>query len=72
MMTADPTWDYAHTAEARVRRVEKAYRLADAIDDFGRIPDAVERRQLLRNAGIPRASDETWAMAIEIHRERRS
>ena len=62
--------DYAHTAAARVKRVEKAMRLADAIGDLGHVPDDSERRQILRDSGVKRASVETWSMAIDIFRER--
>lgn len=62
--------DYAHNATARANRVAKATRLADAIEDFGRIPNAEQRRELLRVAGVRSASDETWSMAVEIYIER--
>lgn len=66
----DPTIDYAHTAAARVNRVDKAYALADQIEDLGHVPDVVERVALRRRAGYKSASDETWSMAIDIYRER--
>lgn len=69
-MSTDPLRDYAHTAEARVNRVAKAETLADHITDLGHVPDLVERIALRRAAGYRSASDETWAMAIEIWRER--
>lgn len=62
--------DYAHTAAARANRATKAYRLADAVDDLGHLPDAAERRAICRQLRVRQASDETWAMAIEIHLER--
>lgn len=62
--------DYRHNAAARANRAAKATRLADAIEDFGRIPDADQRRELLKVAGVARASDETWSMAVEIYIER--
>jgi hypothetical protein len=68
---SDPTIDYAHTADARVRRVAKAYKLADQIDDLGHVPDVCERVALRKRADIKSASDETWSMAIDIWRDRR-
>jgi hypothetical protein len=65
-----PDVDYAHTAAARANRVVKAYRLAEALEEFGRIPDEAERRALLRAAGVRSASSETWSMAVEIYMER--
>lgn len=62
--------DFAHTSSARANRVAKAYRLADAIADLGRVPDEQERRSLLKAAGVRSASDETWSIAIDIYRER--
>lgn len=62
--------DYRHNGRARANRAAKAYRLADAIEDLGHVPDVDERRTLLKAAGVPRASDETWSMAIDIYRER--
>lgn len=72
MTAADGSWDYAHTADARVRRVAKATVLADQIEDLGHLPDVTERVALRKRAGYKSASDETWAMAIEIWRERQS
>lgn len=63
-------WDHAHTAEARVRRAEKAYRLADALEDLGHLPSVEERRMVKRWAGVRAASPETWVMALEIYLER--
>lgn len=67
-MTMPP--DYQHDRRARVNRAVKAYRLADALEDLGHIPDVAERRQVRRAAGVRSASDETWAMAVEIYIER--
>jgi hypothetical protein len=62
--------DYRHNARARVNRAAKAYRLADELEELGRIPTAEERSAVLRELGIRSASDETWAMAVEIFMER--
>lgn len=66
----DPTIDYAHTATARANRVAKATTLAGYIEDLGHIPDAAERNELRKLAGVRSVSDETWAVAIDIYRER--
>lgn len=70
MTGAAGEWDYAHTAAARVNRVVKAEHLADAIVDLGHLPDVDERRGIVRQLGLRGASDETWALAVEIYRER--
>lgn len=64
------TVDYTHNGRARANRAVKAYRLADALEDLGHIPDEEERRQVRLAAGVRSASDETWAMAVEIYIER--
>jgi hypothetical protein len=66
----DPLRDYAHDAAARANRAAKATRLADVLEDFGRLPNEEERKRLLKTAGVTSASDETWAMACEIYMER--
>lgn len=68
-MASDPLHDYAHDANARANRVAKATTLAGYIEDLGHVPDAVERNELRRRAGIRSVSDETWAVAIEIWRD---
>ena len=40
------------------------------LEDLGHIPAVDERRTILHQLSIPRASDETWAMAVEIYMER--
>lgn len=70
MSTGTGERDYAHDARARANRAAKAYRLADALEDLGHIPAVDERRTILHQLSIPRASDETWAMAVEIYMER--
>lgn len=69
-MASDPTIDYAHTATARANRVAKATTLAGYIEDLGHIPDAAERDQLRKLAGVRSVSEETWAVAIDIYRDR--
>lgn len=71
----DPTRDYAHDASARVNRVDKASRIAEVLGDDRKLPDPLDdtaKRQIERQAGVRRASDETWAMAVEIFWERRA
>lgn len=65
----DPLRDYAHTATARANRVAKATTLAGYIEDLGHLPDAAERDELRKLAGVRSVSDETWAVAIDIWRE---
>lgn len=63
----DPTRDYAHDAHARVNRVDKAGRIADVLVDGGTLPDPLDdatKRRIEREAGVRRASDTTWAMAV--------
>lgn len=67
---ADPLHDYAHDATARANRVAKATTLAGYIEDLGHVPDADERRELRKLAGVRSVSDETWAVAIDIWRDR--
>lgn len=72
-MTGDPTRDFAHDAAARVNRVDKAGRLADVLVDGRILPnplDDVTKRRIEREAGVRRASDETWSMAVEWFWER--
>lgn len=61
--------DFAHTRTAQESREAKATRLARFMADT-RLPRAPasnqERRDVERAAGVKRASDETWARAIEI------
>lgn len=65
-----PDIDWQHNAAARTNRLVKATRLADALADRPFPATAEERRDVERVAGIRRASDETWSMAIEIAAER--
>ncbi|MBV9291582.1 MAG: hypothetical protein JO222_03965 [Frankiales bacterium] len=71
MSTATDGIDYAHNARARANRVAKATSLAGFIEDLGHLPDEAERREIRRLAGLKRdPSTETWAIAIDIWRER--
>jgi hypothetical protein len=70
----DPTRDYAHDARARVSRVDKASRIAEVLVDGRKLPDPLDdtvKRQIERQAAVRRASDETWAMAVEMFWERK-
>jgi hypothetical protein len=70
----DPLRDFTHDARARVNRVDKASRLADVLVDGRKLPDPLDdlaKRAVERLAGVRRASDETWSMAVEMFWERR-
>lgn len=70
-----PAVDHAHTREAHRRRAAKARRLAETATGLGVVtcelrsthPDVdVVRAGLLRAAGVPRASAETWALVLRL------
>lgn len=72
--------DFAHTAWAEGRRMEKAAALAARLH-FDGIPSGAvpslppaSRRRVERAAGVRRCSEETWAKALEVleDRERRT
>jgi hypothetical protein len=70
----DPLRDFTHDARARVNRVDKASRIADVLVDGRKLPDPLDdtaKRAVERLAGVRRASDETWSMAVEMFWERR-
>lgn len=64
--------DFAHTGLAQANRMGKAEGLARfmaAVRLLRPPAPGKERRDLERAAGVNRASDETWALAIELWRE---
>lgn len=65
--------DFAHTANAQTNRRGKAELLAGFMTStrIQRPPKTErERRDLERAAGVNRASDETWAIAIQLWTDR--
>lgn len=66
--------DFAHTRGAQQNREAKAGRLANLMiaAECVRPPrNDKERRNIERGAGTGRASDETWARAVELWQQRR-
>lgn len=67
------TTDFAHTPEAKQRRLDKAEALAQFMVDhrIAATPDAAGRRHIAQSCGYAKASDETRVLALEIWEERR-
>lgn len=64
--------DYAHNGYARANRERKAVALETACAQHGKTADDVRRfddrdkRWIEKVAGVNRASDETWALAMSL------
>lgn len=65
-----PQEAFTHTPAAIENRQRKAHRLADVVLGWdvpaSRLGDLLERKKREKQAGVPRASDETWQLVLEL------